>query len=166
MLHSLFNKLDSLVNFKTASAHCDIPCGIYDPTPAQIDTLSVIRFSDQLEEIYAKDSLSPADQSKIVRLVREKEIHAKQVKDAINVIWGDFYKQAQFDAYPNLHDLVHSIMMAASACKQHNGRDKGVHLLGLVNEFAEIFWAIKKVETYRATCPYAPAEETVYPKLG
>jgi len=163
--HKAIKQLDKIFRFNTASAHCDVPCGIYDPSTALIATLSVIRFIDLINEINAKDSLSAEDQAKISRLVREKEIHAARVKEEINVIWGDYFKQAQFEKFPNTHSLVHNIMLTGSSCKQTIDREKGLALLALVNEFAESFWATKGVDTYTATCPYPPALEVVYPKL-
>lgn len=166
MLHTMLNKVDALASFEQASAHCDIPCKIYDPSTAQIAALSVIRFLDLISEIGSKDSLSLADHAQLSRLVREKEIHAAKVKDEVRVIWGDYFKQPQFEQFPDIHNLVHSIMLAGGACKQHVNRETGEKLLALVNEFAAAFWATKGVETFTAACPYPPSEQVVYPKLG
>ena len=51
MLHQLLNKADPLIGFTEVSAHCDVPCKIYDPATAQIATLSVIRFLDLINEL-------------------------------------------------------------------------------------------------------------------
>ena len=166
MLHSLMTKVDRLFCFDQASAHCDIPCKIYDPSGAQVAALSVIRFIDLINELESKDSLSLADHAQLTRLVREKEIHAKKVKDEVVVIWGDYFKQPQFDAFPDTSQLVHKILLTGSACKQHISRDKAVDLLNLVNEFAGTFWATKGVDIYTANCPYPPSESVVYPKLA
>ena len=165
MMHSILNALDKRFNVPTASAHCDIPCGIYDPSTAQVAALSVIRLLDLIAEMPADGSLNLGQQAKLSRLVREKEISAAKVKDEIRIIWGDFLKQPQFDEYPDCHTLVHNIMLAGGACKQHVDVENGHKLMALVNEFAEVFWKVKGVKTYKATCPYAPAVETVYPKL-
>ena len=165
MLYSLLSSLDKCIAFKSVSAHCDIPCKIYDPSTAQIAALSVIRFIDLITEINAKNDISVADHAQLIRLVREKEIHAKKVKDEVSVIWGDYFKQPQFEKFPNTHSLVHNIMLTASACKQHIDRRKGLDLLVLVNEFSASFWSTKGIETYVAKCPYPPAENTVYPQL-
>ena len=166
MIHTIFKKIDQIMSFEVASAHCDIPCKIYDPSGAQVAALSVIRFMDLIAEIGAKDSLTIADQAQLARLVAEKETHAAKVKEDIRVIWGDYFKQPQFDQFPDIHSLVHSIMLAGGACKQGIEREKGEKLLTLVNEFASAFWATKGVETYTAVCPYPPSLEVVYPKLG
>jgi nickel superoxide dismutase len=165
MIHSILKRIDKIVGIKTVSAHCDIPCKIYDPSTAQIAALSVIRFLDLINELAEKTSPGLPDQAQIVRLVREKEIHAKKVKDEITVIWGDYFKQPQFDQYPDIHQLVHSILQTASACKQGLDIEKGQVLLELVNQFSQAFWKTKGIETYTANCPYPPSKQVVYPKL-
>lgn len=164
MMNALLKKLDSVLKFEAASAHCDIPCKIYDPISAQLATLSVIRFMDLIAEMEGKE-LTLADQAKLARLVNEKEVHAAKVKEEVRVIWGDYIKQPQFEQFPEISDLVHKIMLKASACKQHIDRVNGEELLTLVNEFAAAFWTTKGVETYSATCPYPPAETVVYPVI-
>jgi len=165
MLHQLLERVNKTMGFETARAHCDIPCKIYDPITAQLATLSVLRFLDLINELEQKESLSLADQALFIRLVNDKEKHAAKVKDEVRIIWGDFIKQPQIEAQPDIHALVHNIMMAASACKQNVSREKGESLLSLVNQFAKHFWTFKGVDTYQAVCPYPPSEKLVYPLL-
>ncbi len=165
MIHQFTQALDSLLSIKSVSAHCDVPCGIYDPSTMQLAALSVIRFIDQINELDGKE-LTLADQAKLARLVAEKESHAEKVKQEVRVMWGDYFKAPQFEACPGTHELVHNIMLTGSKCKQGIDRAAGEELLTLVNEFANSFWKTKGVETYTATCPYAPAMEVVYPKLA
>lgn len=165
MLHSLINTYDKVFGIEAIAAHCDIPCKIYDPISAQIATLSVIRFMDLIAELESQDHLSIAEHAQLSRLVAEKEIHAEKAKHEVRVIWGDYFKQPQFDQFPDINTLVHNIMLAGSACRQGIERDKGIKLLSLINEFAEAFWATKKVQTFTAKSPYLPEESVVYPKL-
>ena len=164
-MHALLKAIDSVSPFSKASAHCDIPCKIYDPATAQFAALSVVRFLDLIAELPTDGNLSVADQAKLSRLVTEKEIHAKKAKDEVVVIWGDYFKQPQFDQFPNISELVHNILLTGSACKQHIDRANGERLVSLINEFAEAFWATKGVKTKRATCPYPPSLEVVYPEV-
>ena len=46
MLHDLISIFDTKID--EASAHCDIPCGIYDPQPALYHALSTVRQMDIL----------------------------------------------------------------------------------------------------------------------
>ena len=165
MIHNFFVHLDKQIGFEKAEAHCDVPCKIYDPFNAQQATLSVLRFIDLISELEKKSSLSFNEQAQMVRLVNEKEQHADKVKNEVRVIWGDFFKQPQLEKFPGTHALVHGIMQAASACKQNIERQNGEKLLELVNQFAESFWQAKNIPTYRASCPYPPSEQVVYPAL-
>lgn len=165
MLHSLLTQLDGALKFERASAHCDIPCKIYDPSTAQIAALTVVRMMDLITELDGK-ALSLAEQATLSRLMAQKEEHAEAVKQEVRVIWGDYFKQPQFEAIPNAHDLVHSIMLAGSKARQGISKDDALALLDLVNQFAEAFWKTKGVETFTAECPYPPSQQVVYPKLG
>lgn len=165
MLHSLLKKIDTQVGIDAVSAHCDIPCKIYDPISAQIAVLTMIRMVDLLDELTAKESLSANDQAQFSRLVAQKEEHGLKVKEEIRVIWGDYIKQPQLEKYPELHELSHSIMLAASKAKQHIDKAATLDLLDKVNRFAEIFWDSKGVATFTAVCPYPPAQTLVYPDL-
>ena len=166
MLFNLVNKLDQKFNFSSASAHCDIPCKIYDPISAQIAELTMIRMVDSLYEINEKTDLTAYDQAQFIRLLNQKEEHGNKVKEEIRVIWGDYIKKPQLDKFPELHELTHSIMLATSKAKQHIDKDATLDLLNKVNRFAEIFWITKGVETFTAVCPYPPAQTLVYPKLN
>jgi len=165
MLYNIIAKLDKKLKFPVVKAHCDIPCKIYDPISAQIAVLTVIRMVDLLDELKAKSVLTLDEQAQFLRLVNQKEVHGLKVKEEINVIWGDYIKTPQLTQFPELHDLVHSIMLTSSQAKQNINRDAALKLLQQVNRFAEIFWATKQVPTYTAVCPYPPAEKLIYPKL-
>ena len=135
-----------MIKIKDTFAHCDIPCAVYDPYTAQFAALSIVRILDLIEEM-DDNPTSKADLTRLARLVSQKEEHASEVKEAIRVIWGDYFKEPQIEKFPEIHDLTHSIMMTASKCKQELSRENGVILLEKVNRFAEIFWATKDVET-------------------
>ena len=99
------------------------------------------------------------------RLVLEKEEQARIVKNEINIIWGDYFKAPQIEISPTVHELVHSIMQAASRCKQDVGKDNGVVLLRLVNDFTSIFWETKGIATRTVIAPYPPALDVIQPIL-
>ena len=166
MFHKLVSNLDKTFKFSTVSAHCDIPCKIYDPSAAQIAVLTMIRMVDLLEELNQKSSLTANEQAQFSRLVAQKEEHGLKAKAEICVIWGDYIKQPQLDQFPELHTLVHSIMLTASKAKQEIDKAVTLDLLDKVNRFADIFWQSKGVATFTATCPYPPAQTVVYPNLG
>lgn len=150
-----------MFNIETVKAHCDVPCGIYDPISAQIAALSVIRMVDLMEALEKNDSLEYINT--ISRHVAVKEEEAEKVKHEVRIIWGDFIKPPMIEKYPNIHSLVHNIMALGSANRQHVSRAKALELLDAVNEFAEIFWSLKEVETKKVKANYFPNEEIIVP---
>ena len=144
-------------------AHCDIPCKIYDPIVIQVAALSVVRILDIINETSHDDVKENI--SELSRLTAEKENQARIVKDEVRIIWGDYFKEPQIEAFPKIHDLVHQIMMQGSKCKQGIDRKDGETLVDLINEFSEIFWATKDIETKRVKAPYPPSLEMVYPVI-
>ena len=166
MIHAALQAFDRIATVPGASAHCDIPCRIYDPAPAQIAALSVVRLMDIMAETADKaDSPTLATHNTMARCVLRKEEEAERVKHEIRIIWGDYFKAPQFEKFPDVHELVHQIMLKGSACKQQVSRADGEALVELVNRFAEIYWATKDVKTERKTCPYPPSLEVVRPVL-
>ena len=73
MLYKFLKNLNKIRPFNTVSAHCDIPCKIYDPIISQIAVLTMIRIVDLIEEIRQKDSLSIDNQAQLSRLISQKE---------------------------------------------------------------------------------------------
>ena len=152
-----------MFNLKEVKAHCDVPCGIYDPSAAQIAALSVIRMVDLMNA--ATNEHDVAYHNDMARYVAVKESEAIKCKEEIRIIWGDFIKPPHLAMHPDIHTIVHNIMMLGGAAKQHASREKAMELLAEVNKFAEIFWKLKGVETQVVKSPYAPTEDVVYPVL-
>lgn len=165
MIFKLLQIIDSIKPFKTISAHCDIPCKIYDPIYAQISVLTMIRMVDLLIELEEKKDLNANEKAQFSRLISQKEEHGLKVKEEIRVIWGDYFKDPQISEFPELHELTHSIMLNSSKAKQNIDKNATLELLEKVNRFAEIFWKTKNVKTYKAISPYPPQQEIIYPDL-
>lgn len=166
MIYKIVHSLDKFFHFPEAKAHCDVPCGIYDPISAQINALTVVRMMDLMETLSSGDEKSKqAFHNSMTRYIAVKEEHAEKAKHEIRVIWGDFLKEAHVEKFPQLPGLVHEIMQLGSKCRQTVDRDQGLAFVDAINEFAEIFWSIKEIKTKKARAPYSPALELVYPDL-
>lgn len=166
MLYDIISRLDTIFGFKQAKAHCDIPCGIYDPALAQIAALTVIRMidlADELKKEHPEDDLS--SHNSLTRYTSVKEEYAEKCKHEIRVIWGDYFKLEHLEKYPELNSLVHEIMQHGSKARQTVDRSEALNLLKSVNQFAQIFWETKGVKTKQAKSPYDPKEMVVYPVL-
>ncbi|MBC8333778.1 MAG: superoxide dismutase, Ni [Anaerolineales bacterium] len=162
MFYHLFEALDKRSPFARAQAHCDVPCGIYDPSTAQIAALTVVRMMDLMIAEQADHEHNAGHINSMARYIEVKEESAEKAKQEVRIIWGDYFKK---DKHPNVDELVHKIMQLGSKTRQTADRDSGVAFVEAINEFAAIFWETKGVATKKAKAPYAPALEMVYPDL-
>jgi nickel superoxide dismutase len=166
MFHKMLETLDRVFAFERARAHCDIPCGIYDPHQAQIAALTVIRMVDLMEDLAKAPQKENLEfHNTLSRYIAVKEEHAELCKREIRVIWGDYFKAEQLAKFPEVPELVHKIMQLGSQARQSTNRGTALELLSTVNRFAEIFWETKGIATKRVKAPYKPSEEVAYPVL-
>jgi nickel superoxide dismutase len=152
-----------------AYAHCDLPCGIYDPHQAQLAAHTVIRMTSILNEMHPNSDEPPFEERKkiihdIARATKIKEDHAEIVKHEVRVLWADYFKPEHLEKYPDLHEKVFAIMKAASKARQNIDMDAANDLLTKVQEFSEIFWKTKGRETVRVASGYPTGGEMVLPK--
>lgn len=126
-----------------AHAHCDIPCGIYDPAAAQLAARTVARMVELIGQLDPSDN-SMANRQKFVRCVKVKEDHAEIVKREVQVIWSDYFKPEHLEKAPDLHTKVWNILKLAGRNKQNIDAEAAAQLEAAVKEFADIFWATKK----------------------
>ena len=86
MIHQFISKLDKRLSFEQAQAHCDIPCGIYDPITAQIAAVTVVRMIDLMTDLEAKGGDKGKDyQNTLSRYIAVKEEHAEKAKAEIDL---------------------------------------------------------------------------------
>ena len=127
----------------TVHAHCDVPCGIYDPHQAELAAQTVARMVELIGQL-PKEGRTDADMQKFIRCVSIKEQHAEIVKHEIQVIWSDYFKPEHVERYPDLHDRTWKILKLASKNKQNIDAAAAAELEAAVKEFADIFWSTKK----------------------
>lgn len=169
---SMLSILAKIMPVQNAHAHCDVPCGIYDPHWAIVGGLTVIRMIDimqdharHIQEAGQKGDDDLELRNNLIRAVEVKEEHAEIVKHEVRVIWGDYFKPEHKEKFPELDTIVYEIMQLASKVKQTVDRNMAVKLLDKINRFAEIFWESKGKQTKRVKAPYKPEEEIVIPIL-
>lgn len=122
----------------TVYAHCDLPCGVYDPAQAKIEALSV----KACMEKYAAST----DPDFKARAVAIKEQRSNMVKEHLWVLWTDYFKPNHFEAHPQLHNLFNEATKLAGAAGTKGTTDVAVatKLIEKIDAIAEIFWATKK----------------------
>ena len=124
-------------------AHCDVPCGIYDPAGAVTAARTVARMVELIGQI-EPGSTALADRNKFVRCITVKEQHAELVKHEVQVIWSDYFKAEHLAAFPDLHTKVWNLLKLAGKNKQGIDAQAAADLEAATKEFADMFWATKK----------------------
>ncbi|HUD07144.1 MAG TPA: superoxide dismutase, Ni [Candidatus Saccharimonadales bacterium] len=120
---------------KPVYAHCDLPCGVYDPAQAKIEAESVVGIMKKY------DGLSEQDKTRAIFI---KEERAELVKHHLWVLWSDYFKPEHLEKYPNLHDLFWHATKAASDTKRSVDPQVGEKLLEQIEQISKIFWETKK----------------------
>lgn len=124
-------------------AHCDVPCGIYDPKPAQIAAATVLKMVEKIETL-PKENPSVVDRNNFVRMVWTKEEHARKCKEELLILWTDYFKPEHLDKFPNLHETFWKAAKLCSKNKQSVDIQAAKDLVKAVDEIAEMFAASKK----------------------
>ncbi len=167
LLRSSLRLLDRLSPPRTVHAHCDIPCGIYDPHAAQIGAQTVVRMHQLIADLAAPDGSDKAAldayHNSMGRYVAVKEEHAELVKQEVRIIWGDYFKPEHLEKAPDLHDTVFQIMKLGSKVRQEVNMPAAQELLEKVQTFAEIFWTSKDASVHRQPSRQAVGGESIYP---
>src|ERR1041385_2050755 len=130
----LFNPLRRLLEPEPVFAHCDIPCGIYDPHEAIVAAQTCVRMTDLIAELPA-NATDMESRNKFVRYVKTKEDHAEKCKHEVRVIWGDYFKDEHVQKFPDLHTTVFKIMKQGSKVRQSVDKQAALDLLDSVNKF-------------------------------
>ncbi|MDQ1713706.1 MAG: nickel superoxide dismutase [Frankiaceae bacterium] len=120
----------------TVEAHCDLPCGVYDPAQARIEALSV-------KACMEKYAASDDDQFR-TRAILIKEERADLVKHHLWVLWTDYFKPEHLEAHPGLHQLFWDATKAAGAAKKSLDPADGQKVIDLVDQIAAVFAETKK----------------------
>jgi nickel superoxide dismutase len=129
MLHRI------LAPHRTVHAHCDLPCGVYDPAQARIEAESVKacqqKWQDSDDDVFKE------------RAVAIKEERATMVKEHLWVLWTDYFKPEHLEKHPDLHDLFWKATKEAGAAKKSNDPAQGQTLLDAIDEVSKVFWETK-----------------------
>ena len=120
---------------KPVYAHCDLPCGVYDPVQARLEAEAV------KGAIQKYDGFSDHDRQRTIII---KEQRAEEVKRHLWVLWTDYFKPEHLELHENLHDLFWRATKQAGVCKKSLDIADADTLLALIDEVASVFAASKK----------------------
>ncbi len=146
---------------QTAYAHCDIPCGIYDPHGAQMAAHTVIRMNQLLSEVDRTDETKA--EHDIARMTHVKEEHGHIVEDELGTLENDYFKEEHYKTYPQLKELLAKGVKLSVSTRQHIDMEAAKELLETTMKIAEIFYKSKGLESARVKAPYPTGLEIVVP---
>lgn len=140
-------QVDRLAPPEVVHAHCDIPCGIYNPVSAEIAADTVIKMTQLLLDLGPQ----PTDQAasltwhnSATRYILVKEEHARKLKEEVLILWTDYFKPEHVQKFPELHELVWQTTKLVSKTKQAVDLETAKQVRARVGRIAEIFWETKK----------------------
>lgn len=149
-----FTSVFKILPVKTAYAHCDIPCGLYDPNMAQLGAHTVYRMTQLYDE--HKDSVHDA-----ARIVHVKEEHGEIVEDALGTLENDYFKPEHFEKFPELKGLLAEAVQLSIKTRQKVDLDLCKQLVEKVSQISEIFYKTKGVTPVRVKSIYPTELEYV-----
>ena len=124
-------------------AHCDLPCGVYDPAQARIEAESVKATQARYQDAEKFKTAGETVEDYRTRALAIKEQRADLVKEHLWVLWTDYFKPEHLEKHPQLHDLFWKATKEAGAAKKSQDPEQGQQLLDAIDEIAKIFWETK-----------------------
>jgi nickel superoxide dismutase len=132
---NVLGAVNPLREVQTVAAHCDVPCGVYNPAQARIEAESVQKIAEKYQD--------SDDEVFRQRCVLIKEERAELVKHHLWVLWTDYFKPNHLEEYPQVHELFWKATKAAGEAKKTMDPKAGTDLLAQIDEISAIFWATK-----------------------
>lgn len=145
----MFDKLkEKLVGTaEIAEAHCDAPCGIYDPSSARVAAEAALSMTKKILALNAPDGsdavATAAFHNTLTRYIVVKEEQAHLAKEELLILWTDYFKPVHLEKYPNLHDTFWKAAKLCSAVKVEVSLEHANELMAAIEEIHGIFWATK-----------------------
>jgi nickel superoxide dismutase len=146
MLENLKNYLLNSFEVETAEAHCDGPCGVYDPASIRIAAEAVVAMTKKILDLKKPEGDDKAYQNTLSRFISVKEEQATVAKREMLVLWTDYFKPNHLEQFPNLHDVFWKATKLCSACKYELSLEHCEELMAACKEIHDIFWASKNRE--------------------
>ncbi|MBM3942108.1 MAG: superoxide dismutase, Ni [SAR202 cluster bacterium] len=140
-----------LLKAQRAQAHCDIPCGIYDPITAKIAAQTAQKMVARIQALAKPAANADANtwstyEATLARYVAVKEEHAETCKKELRILWADYFRPEHVQKYPNLHTDFWNAQKLAGQVKQKVDADLAKQLVESVDKIAATFWETKNVK--------------------
>ena len=143
MLEKIIAQLKDSVKAPEVHAHCDGPCGVYDPASARVTAEAVLSMTKKILALEPHQAGDHATANTMSRYIAIKEEQAQATKEDLLILWTDYFKPQHLAAYPDLHDTFWKAAKLCSACKVEVSLEHATELLATVEKIHNIFWDTK-----------------------
>ena len=147
MLRSALNAIVCALPASVVEAHCDGPCGVYDPASARVHAEAVLAMTKKLKALEAPDAGNAAAlaayNNTFSRFVAVKEDEAQKTKKELLILWTDYFKPDHLATFSDLHDTFWKAAKLCSACKVNIDQAKAEELMAAVEKIHGMFWHSK-----------------------
>ena len=147
MLSKVLTTIFKKTSMMKVHAHCDGPCGVYDPASTRVAAEAVVSMTKKLIDVTPPSSTNSEEWSAynntFSRYVAIKEDQAKETKKEILILWTDYFKPIHLETYPDLHDTIWKATKLCSACKVNIDQAQAEELMNYVEKIHNIFWQTK-----------------------
>ena len=147
MLNQAIAQLQAWFPAAEVHAHCDGPCGVYDPSSARVAAEAVVSMTKKLVDLEQSASgdkvAAVAYHNTFARYTAIKEEQAQIAKDELLILWTDYFKPVHLEQYPDLHDTFWKAAKLCSATKVEVSVQHATELMEAVQKIHGIFWATK-----------------------
>ncbi len=146
-MKNISSKIKEWFPAEEVSAHCDGPCGVYDPASSRIAAEAVLSMTKKMLALQPPEGndaqawASYLNSMSRYALIKEEQAHI--AKSEVLVLWTDYFKPAHLEAHPDLHTLIWETTKLLSHCKQHVDLDAATQLMDKIKEIHTVFWATK-----------------------
>ena len=157
MLKQVITQIKNFFPAPEVHAHCDGPCGVYDPASARITAEAVVSMTKKILDLEAPapgdKAANIAYQNTLSRYIAIKEEQAQKTKKDLLILWTDYFKPVHLEQYPDLHDTFWKAAKLCSACKVEVSIEHANELMDAVQKIHDMFWATKgrDVAWYKAS---------------
>lgn len=135
------------MTYPVAHAHCDGPCGVYDPSAARINAEAVLSMTKKILALEMPDTSNKeallAYHNTLIRYTIIKEEQAQKCKEELLILWTDYFKKIHLETFPDLHDIFWQAAKLCSHCKVEVNLKSAEELMEAVKRIHEIFWKTK-----------------------
>ena len=128
-------------------AHCDGPCGVYDPASARIAAEAVLSMTKKMKDLQCPETSNSDAMAGYVNTMSRysviKEEQAQLCKDELLLLWTDYFKPEHLEGYPDLHNTFWKAAKLCSSCKIEVSVTHANELMEAIEEIHKIFWETK-----------------------